>query len=597
MSKKITISIKNKLAIGALLVSFVFSLNYGNVSAQNSGTVPSAPIAAPTGLPTAIGYPTGDQTVANNTSLIVKNTYSIASILTGAAPGAQQDKVKANIGMIVIKRVLRELTKSTVKWINSGFKDANGETGNPSFITDTQQWLTNTADITIGDYLMNDPSLDFLCDPFKIRIKLGLGLQYRPFKEQIKCSFTEALGNVTDAYNKFINGYSNFDWTSWLKMTTIPQNNEMGAMVLSQIELDERLRRNAKLAELEANWGNGFLSWKQCEKTVGATTTTSYSYNTTISATSTNQIRNDGTYVAATAGPSNTTCSIQTPGSAIASVIPYFSTENIRQAEVAQDLNEIANALMNQILAQGMEMFKGSGLLGAGKTTNSSASTNYNNYLTDLERQEMANNGVSLSQDGTNFINNGGGGGTTGNSAAKNQALAKIATQVNIEQSYQQNINNVLNILYNNSNSAFKAFEAKKLCNNLIPANVLNRITGTTTWETDSGNRFTANIKLNKPALEKLLADSFNNINNSLKTLADNISNTNADDASINNAINNGINLNPNMHTAADVSDFSVSNTSPTSSYNLIRGWLILMKNNYAGTTACNADLSAWGIN
>ena len=83
--------------------------------------------------------------------------------------------------------IIRQFTLSVVNWINSGFK------GNPSFVTNTEQFLLNTADITVGDFLMNEPALDFLCDPFKIQVKLAIGLQYRPFKQQIECSFTLQL--------------------------------------------------------------------------------------------------------------------------------------------------------------------------------------------------------------------------------------------------------------------------------------------------------------------------------------------------------------------------------------------------------------------
>jgi len=584
MSNKSLNFAKNKFAVSFLIVPIIFSLTVGVALAEGGGTVPSTPIASPTGTPTGAGYPTMDFGTISNTNLIVRNTYSIASTLTGLTPGAQQDQVKANIGMIVIKRVLREITKATVKWINSGFE------GNPSFITNTQQWLTDTADITIGDFLMNDPALNFLCDPFKVQIKLALGFQYRPFQEQIKCSFTSALGNVNDAYNKFINGdfIGGGGWDSWLKMSTTPQNNQMGAMILSQAELDARLAGSTHQAELEANWGGGFLSWKKCTDSTG---NNSYGLNSgTVNRT---VATNNG--ATTTASNTGSNCTIQTPGSAIASVIPYFSTDNIRQAEVAQDLNEIANALMNQILSQGMEMFKGSGLLGAGKTNANTAKTDYTNYLTNLERQQAAAQGLNLGSDGSGFTfdntNNGGAG--VSNSNAKTAAIARVNNQKAIEQSYQQNVNAVLNLLYNAYNSAYKAFSAQQNCNYLVRSNVLDRIDGTKAYDTTmDGNRLTFNENLNKPALEQLLNKSNDDIN-SLNTLMDNINSSNADDSVITSAVSQGVNNNINMHTQQDVDSFAVGG----SRYVQIKSWLSTMQSNYKATNdVCKADLSAWGL-
>ena len=137
---------KKKIISSLLIISF-FAVNLlpiciTKAEAQVANT-PTPPVAIPTGGAAIDGFPVSDTLVQLNTSFLVTNTYSIASILSGVAPGQKQDSWKASLLMLVLKRVLREITKSIVTWINSGFN------GNPSFITNTGQFLQNTADITI----------------------------------------------------------------------------------------------------------------------------------------------------------------------------------------------------------------------------------------------------------------------------------------------------------------------------------------------------------------------------------------------------------------------------------------------------------------
>lgn len=241
--------------------------------------------------------------------------------------------------------LLRELTKATVKWIDSGFD------GSPAFITDTGAFLQDTADRTIGDFLMNDPALNFLCDPFKIQLKINLGLQYAPFEDEIKCSFTNALGNVDTALmdtftgGDFINGGG---WDSWLQITTVPQNNPLGAMVIAQEELTARIAGNKEITLAEANWGQGFLTFKKCTGPDGKTAT---SYGA-LDAKKTNTVDRSGNVTFTSSGDSNTTCVAQTPGEVISNAINWADSSDIRKTELANDTTDILNALLNQLTSK-----------------------------------------------------------------------------------------------------------------------------------------------------------------------------------------------------------------------------------------------------
>jgi hypothetical protein len=580
-----------------ILLLIVFSLCFGDL-ALAAPIPPVPPAALPTGsaviAPPIVTFPTSDQpteintgTTALNTNILVTNTFAIATSLSGVTGGTKQDSWIAGLMMMIVKRVLREFTKSVVAWINSGFE------GNPSFITNTEQWLTDTADITIGDFLLNNKDLKFLCDPFKINVQLALGLQYRPFSEDIKCSFTSATGNITDAYNNFVGGdfIGGGGWNSWLQLTTVPQNNQMGAMMIAQGELDARIEAQQEQAKLEANWGNGFLSWKKCEKenTAGADPE-DFVYD-----------ESTGTSSAPTQTEMGQTCTIQTPGQAIADQLSWISSTDLRQSEIANDINEIINALANQLIVQGMQMFTGSGLLGAGKSSSTMAPTNYSEYLTAAEKQQLTDVGIDIGPDGT-FKNENPKEplpvSTDPVEAAKTEAIKKIQAKIAIEEKYTENVTAVLGLLINGEENAYDAFRAKLTCNPQV-INVLKLISGTTTYSTADPSRLASDKNLNAWSLnERLkysatttaeLKERINKIYFSTATTFDSFTSD----------------LNTIGHTKAEADSFEpnpLTNSDLNSDYGKIAFWLSVMqyaykgKPNISGDTSCRADLSMWDL-
>jgi hypothetical protein len=365
--------------------------------------------------------------------------------------------------------------------------------------------LGDTADITIGDFLMNDPALSFLCDPFKIQVKLALGLQYQPFQDEIQCSFTSALGNATSAMSSFLGGdfVGGGGWDSWLQMTTVPQNNQMGAMLLAQGELDARLEANTENAKLEANWGGGFLSWKDCTTNTTATGTTNFSNsnvnsasvvgngvtsytdaasgrfvgNTAYDNSRVNYYNSSGTVVGAT--QTNQDCTIKTPGSAIASIIPYFSTQSLQQAGIAQDLNEIVNALVNKILDKGMDMLSSGGLLGSSSSQNTSVtSAAYSQEVTDYLAALASSTNSTTGNISNSYYNSDGTINFSQTFANQALALEAINSQISIENQYLSAQNNIYKLLDDTQN----AFTSSA-CS--ASTDIVNQITGNYTGVKD----------------------------------------------------------------------------------------------------------------
>ncbi len=536
----------------------------------------------------AQGVPTMDVIVEENTTLINASTKSIAAILAGTLPGAQQDAKKAGILTSALKTILRQFTQSIVTWIDNGFK------GNPAFITNTGRFLQNTADVTIGDFLMNDPSLNFLCDPFKLQIKLALGLQYRPFKDQIKCSFTSALGNVNDAMNKFTNGdfIGGGGWDAWLQMTTVPQNNQMGAMMIAQNELDARLSGNKEIKLAEANWGGGFMSWTDCENvhtvsdnvsgdnvslTSGARTTTNDATGqvTTSPTAATSYIyRNDQGEVVGSI-QNDQDCTIKTPGSVIANKINWSDTSNIRELELANDFNAIVNALANQVLLKGMGSLSASGLLGNKKIPNNNYVDNTAAYLNSIQAQLDAQNGLNGSNTGT--YNSDGSINFNQSFANKAVALDTINSQTAIENQYLSAQSNIYSLL----DAAQNAF-ASSNCNQTVKDGITAQITGNYTGIKD--------LTWNKADITRVSTTTINNIS-TLNTVANSVQNT-TNDSAVPGIVAPLTTMNT-LHSAATVSSYSPSGTF----YNQIKNWIVNQINSAANScTVSKSGLAAWGI-
>jgi hypothetical protein len=483
-----------------------------------------------------------------------------------------------NLAKMALKRLLRQLTMDIVAWIDSGFS------GNPAFITDTGQFLMDTADITIGDFIMNDPSLDFLCDPFKLQVKLALGLQYRPFKEQIKCRFTDVLGNTNEAMNTFLEGdfIGGGGWDTWLQITTIPQNNQMGAMILAQSELDARIETNKNIQLTEANWGGGFMSWKECTNLQTGEKVNSLGG---LDTENTNTVDEYGTPVLlANAGPSNVSCTIRTPGGLIANKINWVDTSTLRELELADDINAIMNALLNQLITEGMKIFSEGGLLGSNSSKANTSHQDLMNYLDQIQTQAQTNN------------NNGNNGNSNGNSVEFQQnttsnfitvpqasatvdrdtPLQTIAAQIAIENQYFTAQNNIFNLL----NTAQNIF-ASSTCSEFTRNYLTSQITGVYTGQKD--------LIWNKIDINNAINLTSNNI--AILSTAQqqiNSANTNAEIQNIVNPLNNLTTL----HTGTAYLIYSPGGAT----YTAIINWLV---DNINVNRSCVGDVSAlsgWGI-
>jgi hypothetical protein len=336
-----------------------------------------------------------------------------------------KEYVLDNAAYYLARILIRQLTQSIVDWINSGFN------GNPSFLEDPKDFLRAGADRTIGE-LIYDTDLRFLCKPFEINVRLALGLQYSPFQDKVRCRLSDVLvnseGAVTETYNKFMNGdfIGGGGWDTWLQVTTVPQNNQLGAMLIAQAELDARLDGEEKQKSEELSWGGGLLSQKQCEQiTYNADGTEksriSYTGDARFPPTQGQTSAGDGiAYSSSTynivssdtysrgglpgtpeyKGSVKQVCKIVTPGSLTQDLLQKAVGADLAQLQVADEINEIVGALGNYVVTKVMQ--SGKGLLGQKDRDRAADDAAWRQGIADLTTQQKAQMSSGVQSGATN---------------------------------------------------------------------------------------------------------------------------------------------------------------------------------------------------
>ena len=233
----------------------------------------------------------------------------------------------------MVRSALREITRSTVAWINSGFQ------GSPGFITNPEGFLREVGDQAAGQVI--ESIAPQLCGPFSLQLRLSLGLHYSYSSfDRIGCRLSDVQKNI---YNSFIGGNFNGDgngWRNWLAVTQNPANNPYGAYIESKGLINQRITRkvNAKLEEL--SWGKGFLSYRDC-----------LDYD--------DKIGPDGEVID---GPCKKYGPIKTPGTVIEGQLEKTLGTELDHIGLAQDIDDILGGFIGQMVKQ---VFSASGLYGS----------------------------------------------------------------------------------------------------------------------------------------------------------------------------------------------------------------------------------------
>ncbi len=286
------------------------------------------------------------------------------------------------VAFFIAKLALQSITQSLINWINSGFQ------GRPAFVSDLKNHLLETADRAIGEFIENS-ELGFLCSPFELDVRIALTRTYaEKMSDRDQYEASCSLSEVTDNVQGFLGGdfIGGGGWPSWFEMTQNPmENTAMGQAMNLQFALDAKIAEAEVNATRELSFGDGFLSFKQCDD-------------------------------------EGNNCTINTPGKVISEALTFQLSTGAQTLIEADELNELFSALFYQIanrVIQGV-----GGLLGSTQGSlfddmNEEAGNIPNNFV-GSDFVPVAPNGDTVTGEGIDINQilqdildglNGGGGG------------------------------------------------------------------------------------------------------------------------------------------------------------------------------------------
>ncbi len=226
---------------------------------------------------------------------LVQNTIIAESTFTLSTKENFLDSLVGVMG----KQLIRQLTQSTVNWINSGFE------GKPAFVDNPGRFLTDVGDQITGRFI-DELGLGFLCSSFSSTIQLALRLDYglggSGYIDRYSCTASAVIDNVTKG--QIASADSFFD------VAVRSRNNPYVSYLSAKQELSLRIGNAQEIQLAELNWGNGFLSFKDANG------------------------------------------NITTPGAVIEGQLNHILGSDTRQLELADEINEILGALTNTLMSQ-----------------------------------------------------------------------------------------------------------------------------------------------------------------------------------------------------------------------------------------------------
>lgn len=300
------------------------------------------------------------------------------------------------LGQAILIALIRNIGASIVDWVNSGFD------GKPTFITDFGGTLLDAADQAVGQ-LIEGSELGFLCNDFSFQIRIALAYKYsKPFKREIACT----LSKIGDNVNNFVESNGGAGWDNWLQVTTQPNNNVYGAYLIADSELAQRALSRVDDRKKRISI-DGFDSITSCDEyetedearireiAAGESLNNTSNFGSTFDASSVNTGSNSSDFSSTLETPTsdpntssgttfNTSLTavkpqckpgktfIGTPGATIAHKLDSVLGQGEIQQAVAQEIDQVIAATLNQIAQQALMGI--GGLLGSSRGGSTSGS-------------------------------------------------------------------------------------------------------------------------------------------------------------------------------------------------------------------------------
>lgn len=265
----------------------------------------------------------------------------------------------------VKRAAVTAITKSTLNWINSGFK------GSPAFVTNLRQNLLTVADQVASDTfdeltntIIDSPYQDEIATAIRTGYYLSTGGQF-----YIQNPFT--LNRYSDNPDAFLRGdFRQGGLNAFFATITNEQNNPYGAYRLALGELNRRIPANVGRELTQYNWAQGFKSFRgDCSegvtpqtqnvelKTLGGSSTTNADGSVDMGGVKTVTTK----AVALKTSEPCLDAGIRTPGALAAPAINEALGAGKQQLIYADEIDEIVGALFAQLVNKA---FGATGLLG-----------------------------------------------------------------------------------------------------------------------------------------------------------------------------------------------------------------------------------------
>lgn len=287
----------------------------------------------------------------------VPNTHT--AIFTGITAAASIDTAINTTAVIakefgldavawtILNLIIERMSASTVQWINSGFK------GSPAFITDPESYFQDLGDKVAGQFIFNNPNLNFLCGSMSAKIKIALSNTYGSNDRRWQCKLTTVAGNM----DNFMNDFERGGWDKFFVMTQDSTQNPVGAYIQAEGQLFQKIANKTDQKNKELSWGKGFFSFKDCAQydsgAAGQTETTQAGTILTGIDENGNEVYNDETTTRKLPDtpPKCIKEKINTPGSVISDQLNKTLGLGGDKLVAADELNEIVSALLNQLIS------------------------------------------------------------------------------------------------------------------------------------------------------------------------------------------------------------------------------------------------------
>ncbi|MBI1998894.1 MAG: hypothetical protein HYS73_00985 [Parcubacteria group bacterium] len=241
-----------------------------------------------------------------------------------ASAVAVKDTFLDAIAWGITKLAINRLTLSMVEWIRTGYK------GGPSFLSNPEFFYRDLANEATGVFINELGLNEVLCEPWEFGVKFALSFQ-KPYALKAECTLLESLTNFEQMSENFLAG----GWKSFMNISLNQQNNPYGAFMQAQSELAFRAGQERERQKDDLTFGRGFFSITSEGECL--------QYDPTSLESCVRRAPNR----------------VVTPGSYVADIAGGVGLSPLRQAELADEINESLGIIAGEMILQALSQNKG----------------------------------------------------------------------------------------------------------------------------------------------------------------------------------------------------------------------------------------------